>query len=308
MAQISQVDPDILVLANIDYDHSHAALTELNAQLATSIAPYPHHFTARPNTGRPTPFDLDGDGRTGRPRDAQGYGLFSGDGGMAVLSRKPILHDQIRDLSALLWSDLPDAQLPQIDKASFFSQEILNVQRVSTTAHWIIPVDTGPQTIDLLVFHASPPVFDGPEDRNGLRNADEIRLWQLYLDGKLTEQPGAPVIIAGVANLDPIDGQGRKKAIHDLLSHPSLQDPKPRSDGGTTAADPDHRGDPALDTADWPDGDPGNLRVDYILLDRSLTVQDAGIFWPDPLPPDLFGEDGQAAGPHRIVWVDLKLP
>ncbi|MFQ6553700.1 endonuclease/exonuclease/phosphatase family protein [Aestuariibius insulae] len=308
MAQISHVDPDILILANIDYDHGHAALTELNAQLAETIAPYPHRFTARPNTGLSTPFDIDGDGRTGRPRDAQGYGLFSGDGGMAILSRKPILSDQIRDLSTILWKDLPDARLPQTGNQPFFSEDILNVQRVSTTAHWIIPIDAGPRTIELLVFHASPPVFDGPEDRNGLRNADEIRLWQLFLNGKLPEKPAHPVILSGVVNLDPVDGQGRKKAIHDLLAHPSLQDPEPRSDGGKAAADLDHRGDPALDTADWPDGDPGNLRVDYILPDRSLTVENAGIFWPDPLPPDLFGEDGQAAGPHRIVWVDLKLP
>ncbi len=36
-------------------------------------------------------------------------------------------------------------------------------------------------TVHFLVSHPTPPVFDGPEDRNGARNADEIRLWQEYL-------------------------------------------------------------------------------------------------------------------------------
>jgi hypothetical protein len=60
-------------------------------------APYPHRFAAPPNVGQPTGVDLDGDGRTWRARDAHGYGLFSGDGGMAILSRFPI--GAVRDFS-----------------------------------------------------------------------------------------------------------------------------------------------------------------------------------------------------------------
>lgn len=37
-----------------------------------------------------TGFDVDGNGWIGDARDAQGFGLFSGNGGMAVLSRLPI--------------------------------------------------------------------------------------------------------------------------------------------------------------------------------------------------------------------------
>ena len=32
-----------------------------------------------------------------------------------------------------------------------------------------------------LVSHPTPPVFDGPEDRNGRRNHDEIRFWADYI-------------------------------------------------------------------------------------------------------------------------------
>jgi hypothetical protein len=37
------------------------------------------------------------------------------------------------------------------------------------------------EVIHLLTAHPTPPTFDGPEDRNGLRNADEIRLVADYV-------------------------------------------------------------------------------------------------------------------------------
>ena len=39
----------------------------------------------------------------------------------------------------------------------------------------------GGKVIHTLVSHPTPPVFDGPEDRNGTRNHDEIRLWSDYV-------------------------------------------------------------------------------------------------------------------------------
>src|SRR3546814_3431059 len=36
-------------------------------------------------------------------------------------------------------------------------------------------------TVHLLASHPTPPVFDGPEDRNGARHDDEIRLWREYI-------------------------------------------------------------------------------------------------------------------------------
>ena len=37
------------------------------------------------------------------------------------------------------------------------------------------------KTVHFLVSHPTPPVFDGPEDRNGTRNFDEIRFWADYV-------------------------------------------------------------------------------------------------------------------------------
>jgi hypothetical protein len=170
----------------------------------------------------------------------------------------------------------------------------------------LVPKNDEP--FDILAFAATPPVFDGPEDRNGLRNADEVAFWGHFLNGELGEGPTRDFVIMGNANLDPADGDGLSGSIRDLLADPRLQDPTPRSEGGRLAADAGQVGDPALDTTDWPDGAPGNLRVSYILPSSTWRVTDAGVFWPDPDTPDaaLLGPDGLAAGPHRLVWVDVS--
>lgn len=272
----------------------------------------PNLYATEPNSGAWTGEDMDGDGRTAGPRDSQGYGWFSGDGGLALMATVPIIADEVTDYSGLLWQQLPGATLPELDGAPFPSATALALQRLSTTAHWAVPV-TLPDgtTLTLLTFSATPPVFDGPEDQNGLRNADEIRFWQVWLDGELGPVPDGPVVVMGKANLDPVDGDGRHGAIADLLADPRLQDPAPRSTRGAMVPDADHEGDPGLDTADWPDGAPGNLRVTYILPDIQLEVTGSGVFWPLPDEPlgDLFGsgeEGGGAAGPHRLVWTDIR--
>jgi len=222
--------------------------------------------------------------------DAQGYGRFSGQGGMAILSRYPIRTDDVQDLSYLLWKDIPDALLPVTADGPFPSADALAVQRLSTTGHWIVPIDAPQGRFDLLTFHASPPVFDGPEDRNGRRNHDEIRLWQQVLDGKIGTAPTHRFVIAGDANLDPKDSDGIRSAIRNLLADARLQDVRPTGAAGT-------------DTVDWADPVPGNLRVDYVLPSTHWAVLDAGVMWPpadDPAAPTVV-----AASRHRLVWVDL---
>ncbi|MGO4916725.1 endonuclease/exonuclease/phosphatase family protein [Pseudogemmobacter sp. W21_MBD1_M6] len=309
VAIIAHVDPDILLLTGFDYDFGGAALGAFSDVLGAADADYPYHFALRPNTGRATGLDLDGDGRLGTPNDAQGYGAFAGQGGMAILSRLPIDVANAQDYSAGLWADLPGALFPLKDEAPLAAQNGRDFQRLSTTGHWAVPVLLPDGTaLHLLAFHASPPVFDGPEDRNGRRNHDETRFWTLLLDGALEHPPPDRFVILGDANLDPSDGDGLPDAIAALLSHAAVQDPQPRSNGGRAAANPDHSGDPALDTVDWPDQDgPGNLRVDYVLPSARLGVLDAGVFWPAPDSPDADppGNDTAVASRHRLVWVDI---
>jgi hypothetical protein len=216
---------------------------------------------------------------------------------MAILSRLPVDTGAVRDFSGLLWADLPGTLIGD-DPAR-------DVQRLSTTAHWEVPVILSDGTrLRILAWYATPPVFDGPEDRNGRRNHDETALWTALFDGRLgLPPPEGPFVIAGGANLDPLDGDGRGAAMQALLSHPRVSDPRPGSaegaartagDGGVNLT---QRGDPALDTADWPDtpGEPGNLRVDYVLPSSDLRILGAGVLWP---PKD-------SGLRHGLVWVDI---
>lgn len=272
--------PDIAVLAGIDYDHGLATLTALRDRISAGGGPeFPHLAAPRPNTGMDTGLDMDGDGRLGGPGDAQGYGRFAGQGGLAVLSRHPV--HLIVDHSARLWRDLPDSLL--IDRAGRTGPEATGagVQRLSTVAHAEYRVDLpGSDPLTLMIFHASPPVFDGPEDRNGRRNHDEVLFWKHRLDGAFGPSPSLPYALIGAANLDPAGGDGRSAAIKSLLGDPRLRDP------------PGLAGKP---TVDWPAPGPGALRVDYILPSRDLPIRDAGVT-TDP-----------EASRHALIWVDIDL-
>ena len=266
------LSPDVLVLTDIDYDADGAALRELAQRLGGDL----HPFALPPNTGVPTGLDIDGDGTRDGPRDAQGYGRFSGQGGMAVLSRWPVSPDTVTDLSDLLWRDLPGSRIAPDDPAHA-------VQRLSSTGHWIVPIAADPP-FDLLVFRATPPVFDGPEDRNGRRNADEITLWQVLLDNALpgVPAPARPVVLAGHANLDPDRGEGLRDAIAGMLHHPRLYDPAPQGPFGGA-------------TVDWTEPRPGRLRVAYLVPDRAFRVGASGVHW-----------EGTSSR-HKPVWLDLTL-
>lgn len=307
-AIISHVDPDILLLTDFDYDAGGAALAAFAELLSAKGAGYPHRFARRPNTGLATGLDMDGNGRLGEARDAQGYGRFAGDGGMAILSRFPIDEDDLRDFSDLLWRDLPGATLAAYaDGSPFPSSQVQAAQRLSTSAHWVVPIIVGSRSISLMAYAATPPIFDGAEDRNGLRNRDELQFWRHYLDGAFGPSPDKAFVLIGDTNLDPFDGEGHNDAMSALLSDPRFQDLRPASAGAIAEADAGHLGDPATDTADWPAESAGNLRISYVLPSTDLRVTGSGVFWPAPMDAAaaLLGDDGLAAGRHRLVWVDI---
>lgn len=283
---IVALDADVLLLTGIDYDHGHAALAALVDRLAAAGAAYPHVFAARPNSGQPTGFDIYGNGRLGEARDAQGYGRFAGEGAMALLSRLPVDADAAQDFSDFLWADLPQALTPDT------AEPLRRIQRLSSTGHWQVPVALpGGRRLDLLAYSATPPVFDGPEDRNGRRNHDETAFWQRLIDGALPfPAPAGPFVILGNANLDPVRGDGRPAALLALMGDARLQDPRPVSDGLDDA------------TAVYADG-PGPLRVDYVLPSAGLRVVAAGVL--AAAPGDLLAGSLAAASRHRPVWVDI---
>src|SRR5262249_31829217 len=151
-----------------------------------------------------------------------------------------------------------------------------------------IPVNVNGETVHILAAHPTPPVFDGAEDRNGLRNADEIRFWSDYVtpgagdyiyddqgaSGGLAE--GERFVIVGDYNADPNDGDSVDRAIQQILLNPLVDASViPTSPGAVQQSDlqgganDSHTGDPAQDTADFADNTPGNLRSDYVLPSQS---------------------------------------
>jgi hypothetical protein len=285
------------------------------------------------NTGIPSGFDLDNNGTVGGGNDAFGFGDFPGQFGMAVFSRFPILRHRVRTFQLFLWKDMPGALLPDDPAtpapADWYSPEELAVFRLSSKSHWDLPVLIGGKVVHTLVSHPTPPVFDGPEDRNGRRNFDEIRLWADYVvpsrsrylyddqGGRGGLAPGASFVIMGDQNSDPLDGDSVPGAAQQLLENPRVNTSlTPTSPGGPEqaalqgGANLTHRSDPAFDTADFADvPGPGNLRADYVLPSRDLRMLQARVFWPlssDPLFR-LVGVFPFPTSDHRLVWVDVRV-
>ena len=286
---------------------------------------YPYAYIAPSNTGVPSGHDLNNDGTVGGPDDAFGFGFFEGQYGMVVFSKYPIDTDAVRTFQTFRWQDMPGNLIP----TDFYDAEEQEILRLSSKSHWDVPVRVGNKTVHLLAAHPTPPTFDGPEDRNGRRNHDEIRFWADYVSpGRASSyiyddqgrtgglRPGSRFVIAGDYNADPLDGDSLDGAINQLLEHPRVSTKvTPSSEGAVEQAllqggvNLEHRGDPAFDTADFAEP-PGNIRVDYVLPSKHLPVLDAGVFWPttdDPLFR-LVGTYPFPTSDHRLVWVDVKLP
>lgn len=347
---IQRTRPDVLLINEFDFDEGDVAIDLFQenylsvSQSGAETIEYPYRMGFPSNTGILSGFDLNKDGVTALPgaigtaayaNDSWGFGFFPGQFGFAVYSMYPIDVEGIRTFQHFLWQDMPGALLP-VDPGtgqSYYSEEILAEFRLSSKNHVDVPIEIGQKTVHFLVSHPTPPVFDGPEDRNGTRNHDEIRFWADYVGpgnrgsyiyddvgttGGLA--PGSMFVIAGDQNSDPFDGDSVEGSAQLLLEHPLVNaKTTPASEGGVdrSAAQPGnetHVGDPSHDTADFsePPFGPGNLRADYVLPSKNLQIRDAGVFWPadaDPLMrltgTGIFG-DPVPSSDHRLVWVDVS--
>ena len=184
---IQRSRPDVLLINEFDFvsDQQAARLFQRNylsvSQHGARPIHFRHRFAGRSNTGIASGKDLDNDGQIvtapgsgAYGNDSFGFGEFPGKFGMAVFSRLPIERAGIRTFRRFRWKDMPGALLPP----GWYSPDELDVFRLSSKSHWDLPIRVGRhKTVHFLVSHPTPPVFDGPEDRNGRRNHDEIRLW-----------------------------------------------------------------------------------------------------------------------------------
>lgn len=293
------LDADVVVLAGFDYDHGLIAAERFSQRLAAIGPDYPHVFALRPNRGIATGLDLDLDGRKGGPGDAQGWGYFSGQAGMMILSKLPVDSENARDFSRFLWADLPGALWPAALPA-----QARGILRLSTTGHWEVPLILPDGShLRLLLWHGSPPVFGPPGEVNARRNHDETAFWTALIEGRLPFTPPAPpFVVMGISNLDPVDGDGRHEAIRALTTHRAVQDPKPRADW--VPEDPGHLGDSDLDTAAFPAT--GGLRTAVILPDAGQSLVSSGILRPSPDDP--LADTAAAASRSFPIWVTLTIP
>ncbi|MCI4663568.1 MAG: endonuclease/exonuclease/phosphatase family protein, partial [Neomegalonema sp.] len=255
LAEILQrVRPDIILLQELDWDRSGTALALFEAELARGRRglkglSYGYRLQPPVNTGERSGLDLDRDGKRYGPGDAYGWGLFPGQFGFVILSRFPIEVDAARTFRLLRWAETPMARLrpKRPDGGWFHPDAIWASMRLSSKTHLDAPIRLpSGQTLHLLASHPTPPVFDGPEDRNGRRAAAEILFWKHYLAGAdwIRDDQGrtgglkkdALFVIAGDQNTDPADGDGRHDAIAALLRDPRIADPAPKSAGAVAAS------------------------------------------------------------------------
>ena len=236
------MNPDVLLINEFDYvAGGQAAELFQNNYLAVphNGAPavdYPYYFVAPSNTGVPSGFDLNNNGAIGAADDAYGFGFFPGQFGMAVFSKYPIQDDDIRTFQNFLLAGHAGRAAPRRPHHpaahDWYSPAELDVFRLSSKSHWDVPISIGNKTVHFLVSHPTPPVFDGPEDRNGTRNHDEIRFWADYVTGGATASyiydddggtgglaKGARFVIAGDQNSDPLDGDSIPGSTQQLLEN-----------------------------------------------------------------------------------------
>lgn len=315
---IQSVRPDILLVNELDFDDQQRSVAGLREMLGRGDEPieFAYHYAPPSNTGIDSEMDLDGDGVLGGPADAFGFGIYPGQYALAVLSRFPIKDASVRRFDKFLWADLPDAVPPMLpDGSAFYDQATWSKLRLSSKSHIDVPIQIEDRVLHLLASHPTPPVFDGPEDRNGLRNKDEILFWQHYIDGTLSleETPigNTPIadnvgdagndqskptlalekngsfVIAGDLNSDPDRGDSIRSGISRLLDHRRINDVRPRHAGGDTTALFGER----------------QIRVDYVLPSIDLRIQQSGVYWPTTGPQ----AEAVTASDHRLVWIDIAV-
>jgi hypothetical protein len=321
-AIIQNVRPDIILLNEFDYtaNDEQGVKAFINhylkvAQKNAKAINYPYYYTAPVNTGLDSGFDLNNDGvASGTGDDAFGFGLYPGQYGMAILSRFPIDKNAIRTFQHFLWKDMPNNLMTTIKDAhgqDWFSEQAQQALRLSSKSHWDVPVLVNGETLHILASHPTPPVFDGPENRNGKRNHDEVRFWNDYLNSSVSsyiyDDKGnygglklpSRFVILGDLNSSAINGDSMKEAITALVYSPLVIQVTPLSAGGRLHK-PNEQSASSF-TAEW------GMRADYVLPSKYATkLIDCGVFWPtaDSTLASLV-TDRQASSDHRLVWVDI---
>ncbi len=333
-AIIQEVAPDILIINEIDHDHSSAERREelsfyarrfndLYLKQGARPIDYKYAYAAPCNTGFLSGKDFDNDGVVATREnlderehgsDSFGYGIYPGQYSMAILSMYPLQVEEARSFQKFRWIDLPGHLIPR----DWFSEDELSIYRLSSKSHWDVPVQVGEKRVHLLLSHPTPTGYDGPEDLNGRRNHDEIRMWVHYIDNDsiLVDDAGVrgglpqseSFIIAGDLNADPRADvmESGHRSIEQLLKHERVRDTGKflTSEGalfGREAGAPDFH---ERNTVGW---EGGGYRIDYILPSVDLNPVGGGVFWPDSTRNSEGARRALNASDHHMIWLDIAL-
>ncbi len=323
---IQRTHPDILVLQEFDYDAKGANLQlfqqnylSKSHHYSTPIH-YPYRYAAPSNTGVMMK-GLINDNKQHTPKDCYGYGQYPGQYAFSILSKYPIVKEEIRTFQYFLWKDMPQPLLPfHEDATPFFSQEVLDIFRLSSKNHVDIPIQINNKIIHVIAAHPTPPIFDGAEYLNRKRNHDEIRLIADYIADEnndyLYDDKGkkggidknSSFIVFGDLNADPNDGNSYPGAIEQLLTHPkinrevALGKKTPASRGAITQVQRyPCNGKRQYHTYVF------GLRLDYVLPSTDLSVKASGVYWLDLLDRLNYLTYGKEGSDHRLVWLDIQL-
>lgn len=320
---IQRVQPDILLLNEFDYIENPKQGIDAFINNYLSVpqnnqppANFPYRFTAPVNTGTHTPLYSHQESRL----RTYGFGYFPGQYGMAFLSKFPIDTNQVRTFQKFLWKDMPGHLIPKElanqsqSNKYWYSDAEVEVMRLSSKSHWDLPIKICGKPIHILASHPTPPVFDGPEDRNGRRNHDELRFWADYINGNSNSyhyddsgkvgslDKNSRFVILGDMNASEVEGDAYPNAVGQLLNHPLVNKyAAPLSLGGRENKPESQYS--ATHTAEW------GMRADYVLPSANIEIVDSGVFWPDSMSQQRYlVADRSASSDHRLVWVDIKIP
>ncbi|MEV4902039.1 endonuclease/exonuclease/phosphatase family protein [Citricoccus sp. NPDC055426] len=329
---VQRAAPDVVLLTDMDVDAGEDVAQSFRTNYLAvgtggqSGIDYPYMYVSEVNNGVDTGADLDDDGIIGGSGDAFGPGDFAGQHGMVLYSKHPLDTDGIRTFTELPWASMPDNAIPE----GVYSDLELSVLRLSSTAHWDIPVTVDGQTVHILAAQPSR-AEDGPTGAE--RHHDEMRFWADYLaagtgqDAYIVDdegQPGglpgdAPFVLAG--DFGPLTGTAlsdteHPSAVAEMLASGLIQDPLPVSQG----AEHLKKDEPAAtEVVSREGGEWALARSDYLLPSSTITTTASGVFWPVPgqlgsqltranAPGGELGEPNETTpSEHRLVWTDLDL-
>jgi endonuclease/exonuclease/phosphatase family metal-dependent hydrolase len=328
---IQEIRPDVLVLNEIVNNFQQASAEDVPTDRSNARAfaenylndpqqselsgiEYDHAFVPISNTGIHSGYDLDNNGfadvtpgdRT-YGNDAFGYGEYPGQYALAVLSQEPIDGRSVRTFRTFRWADMPESLIVRDPEAKrYLNDAETRAFRLSSKTHADIPIEVGDRTVNALLAHPTPPVFDGPANFNGKRTHDEIRLLADYVAGEeyVYDDSGyyggledeKSYVLMGDMNASPGDEESLEAANEYLLDNEDFGgQPLPTSPGGARAG---------AETATFEDG----LTLDYVLSSPDLDVEESNVVWPTAETANEGLLDAvETASDHRLVWADLAV-